>query len=258
MTNPPSLEQSDLVKELRDRADEKISARPNTVYPFSEVLTADADLLRRAAKALEQNTGGEAGLPAIGAEGSATLAPPSPPPVAASDEVLLDILASAVERGFTKQDVSHPFLLKQIRSGFLRSIDLSTATIISALRAAYTLGQSAKPVTEEVEDGCGCVFCDIGLDPDTEIDGAKFHHIPRRGNILCERKDEPIKVVYLSTADAKPDPRDGSWTDREKRLYDALTHAIDWIGDGCPHEGYSAMMTEAKAAKKDFALIGGA
>lgn len=42
-----------------------------------------------------------------------------------------------------------------------------------------------------IDDSCGCIFCDLGLDPDVEIDGVKFHHVTRRGNILCERKQEP-------------------------------------------------------------------
>lgn len=42
-----------------------------------------------------------------------------------------------------------------------------------------------------VDDSCGCIFCDLGLDPDVEIEGAKFHHVTRRGNILCERAAEP-------------------------------------------------------------------
>jgi hypothetical protein len=40
-------------------------------------------------------------------------------------------------------------------------------------------------------EGCGCVYCDLGLDPDVEVEGVKFHHAARRGNILCERKREP-------------------------------------------------------------------
>ena len=48
-----------------------------------------------------------------------------------------------------------------------------------------------KPVTES----CGCVFCDLGLDPDIVIDGVKFHHVQRRGNILCERKTEPTPMM---------------------------------------------------------------
>lgn len=42
-----------------------------------------------------------------------------------------------------------------------------------------------------VDDSCGCIFCDLGLDPDVLVDGVKFHHVARRGNILCERKSEP-------------------------------------------------------------------
>lgn len=42
-----------------------------------------------------------------------------------------------------------------------------------------------------VETGCGCIFCDLGLEPDVEIDTVKFHHVIRRGNILCERKVDP-------------------------------------------------------------------
>lgn len=38
---------------------------------------------------------------------------------------------------------------------------------------------------------CGCMFCDLGLDPDLVIEGVKFHHAPRRGNILCEREELP-------------------------------------------------------------------
>lgn len=45
------------------------------------------------------------------------------------------------------------------------------------------------------------------------------------------------------------------WTDREKRLYDALNHAIDYIGDGCPDEGYPAVMAEARAAMKDMHIV---
>jgi len=46
-----------------------------------------------------------------------------------------------------------------------------------------------------VYDSCGCVYCDLGLDPDVEIEGVKFHHAPRRGNILCERKSEPSPMA---------------------------------------------------------------
>lgn len=42
-----------------------------------------------------------------------------------------------------------------------------------------------------IDDSCGCIFCDLGLDPDVVIEGVKFHHVQRRGNILCERKADP-------------------------------------------------------------------
>lgn len=45
------------------------------------------------------------------------------------------------------------------------------------------------------------------------------------------------------------------WTDREKRLYDALNHAVDWIIDGCSDDGYGTMMAEARAAMKDMFLV---
>jgi hypothetical protein len=40
----------------------------------------------------------------------------------------------------------------------------------------------------DVHDSCGCVFCDIGFDPDVLVDGVKFHSDSRRGLILCERR----------------------------------------------------------------------
>lgn len=46
-----------------------------------------------------------------------------------------------------------------------------------------------------IDKSCGCIFCDLGLDPDIEIEGVKFHHVTRRGNILCERKSEPLPMA---------------------------------------------------------------
>lgn len=49
--------------------------------------------------------------------------------------------------------------------------------------------------TPSATDSCGCVFCDLGFDPDIVIEGVKFHHVKRRGNILCERKTEPTPMA---------------------------------------------------------------
>jgi hypothetical protein len=48
-------------------------------------------------------------------------------------------------------------------------------------------------------NSCGCMFCDLGLDPDLVIEGVKFHHVQRRGNILCERKN--ASTLPLPTKD---------------------------------------------------------
>lgn len=45
------------------------------------------------------------------------------------------------------------------------------------------------------------------------------------------------------------------WTDREKRLYDALRLTVDYIGDGSPNDTYAYVMTHARAAMKDFAVV---
>lgn len=42
-----------------------------------------------------------------------------------------------------------------------------------------------------VDESCNCIYCDLGLDPDIEVKGVKFHHVHRRGNILCTRRFEP-------------------------------------------------------------------
>jgi hypothetical protein len=45
------------------------------------------------------------------------------------------------------------------------------------------------------------------------------------------------------------------WTDREKRLYDALKLTVDYIGDGAPDDTYTYVMTQARAAMKDFVVV---
>lgn len=45
------------------------------------------------------------------------------------------------------------------------------------------------------------------------------------------------------------------WTDREKRLWDALNNTVDYIGDGSPDDTYPGVMAEARAAMKDMYLV---
>jgi len=55
----------------------------------------------------------------------------------------------------------------------------------------------------DTTEGTGCVFCDLGLDPDVLIDGrVKFHHVPNRGNILCENDNSVVdESVYKELED---------------------------------------------------------
>jgi len=50
--------------------------------------------------------------------------------------------------------------------------------------ADYTKATGAK-----VEDSCGCVFCDLGLEPGYRTDGTtrEYYHATKHGNVPCTK-----------------------------------------------------------------------
>jgi len=47
------------------------------------------------------------------------------------------------------------------------------------------MNQHTKAHKAKIENSCGCVFCDIGLEP-TMIEGRPHHYTKQRGYLLCE------------------------------------------------------------------------
>lgn len=51
-----------------------------------------------------------------------------------------------------------------------------------------------RPLEEKIEEGCGCVFCDLDLEPNTRFKNmfrtncsVEYYHSTKRGDIPCTK-----------------------------------------------------------------------